>query len=95
MAWQFLVIDIFQTLSGQMASEAGLQEIEYNVPMEKWIERAIAHNITWFLVGRLIIDCSFRLSSIVFVSLGLDEPSNWPPVFGRMKDVYSLRNFWG
>ncbi|KAJ5763071.1 hypothetical protein N7533_001752 [Penicillium manginii] len=95
MAWQFMVIDIFQTLSGQMASEAGLQEIEYNVPMEKWIERAIAHNITWFLVGRLIIDCSFRLSSIVFVSLGLDEPSNWLPVFGRMKDAYSLRNFWG
>lgn len=95
MSWQFLVIDIVQTLRRQMELESGFKEIEYEVSLEKWIERAFTNNITWFLVGRAVIDCSFRVSSIVFVSLGLDEPSNWLPQFGRMKDAYTLRNFWG
>ncbi|KAJ5085512.1 hypothetical protein N7532_010283 [Penicillium argentinense] len=98
LAWQFLVVDLFQELGRQRALESGYQPgfkpIPYDVPLEKWIERGATHILAWFIIGRLLIDCPFRLASILFVGLGLDTPANWPPAFGRLKDVYTLRHFW-
>jgi hypothetical protein len=34
------------------------------------------------------------LVSAIAVILG-DEPRRWPPLYGSIKDVYSLRQFWG
>ncbi|KAK0616426.1 hypothetical protein B0T14DRAFT_497674 [Immersiella caudata] len=30
----------------------------------------------------------------VFVSLGLDEPHEWVPLFGRVSDAYTVRRYW-
>lgn len=95
LTWQFLVIDIIQVASIQAAPlEPGFKDIEFNLSLEKWIERLITNLIGWFFVARILIDSSFKLASVIFVGLGLDEPKNWPPVFGRMKDSYTLRNYW-
>ncbi|KAJ5653956.1 hypothetical protein N7490_000959 [Penicillium lividum] len=97
LAWQYLTLDIIQTLSAKQASESKelLMEIEWNVSWGQWAERAGTHVAIWFVVNRLIGDSVYRLLSIVSVGLGIDSPSDWPPAWGRMKEAYTLRNFWG
>ena len=34
------------------------------------------------------------LVSVIAVALG-DEPRRWPPLYGDIRDAYSLRRFWG
>ncbi|KAK3167037.1 hypothetical protein OEA41_010162 [Lepraria neglecta] len=33
--------------------------------------------------------------AIVFVSLGLDEPRDWPPIYGSISETYIIKRFWG
>lgn len=33
--------------------------------------------------------------SIVFVGGGVDQPEEWPPVFGSLSEAYTLKRFWG
>lgn len=97
--WQYLVCDIFQHLARQRALEqdpqAGFSHIEWVLPVEAWIERVITNLVTGIVLSRILIDAHYRIMSIVFVGLGLDSPSNWPPAFGRMADSYTIRDFYG
>lgn len=34
------------------------------------------------------------LVSVIAVALG-DDPAQWPPLYGDLRDAYSIRNFWG
>ncbi|KAJ5210464.1 hypothetical protein N7491_010270 [Penicillium cf. griseofulvum] len=98
--WQCLVLDIVQTVSLQQVRERRLQdpaslEVEWIVPAGQWAERIATHLSIWFVVNRLISDLAYRVLSIFFVGIGLDSPADWPPAFGSMADVFTLRNFWG
>ncbi|KAJ5114908.1 hypothetical protein NUU61_000667 [Penicillium alfredii] len=100
LAWQYLALDIVQTVSLQQTSGLDSQKpmvsgIQWNVPAEQWIERVITHLSLWFFVTRVIGDSAYCTLSIIFVGLGVDSPSDWPPAWGRMADAYTLRNFWG
>lgn len=97
LAWQYLALDIVQTLSAQRASQDKelSPEAQWNVSSSQWFERAGTHLAIWFVVNRLIGDSVYRLLSIICVSLGIDSPSDWPSAFGRMTEAYTLRNFWG
>lgn len=33
--------------------------------------------------------------AFVFVGIGLDKPQDWPPLYGRLDQMYTLRRFWG
>lgn len=35
-----------------------------------------------------------KILAIIFVGSGLDEPEDWPPLFGDIRDATSIRNFW-
>jgi hypothetical protein len=102
--WQYLALDVLQTVARQQAFEgggggssgsSGFTHIDWFVSPEKWIERGLTNLITWFVTSRILIDANYRFVSILFVGAGLDSPQNWPPAFGRMKDVYTIRKFWG
>ncbi|KAJ5111435.1 hypothetical protein N7532_001970 [Penicillium argentinense] len=97
LAWQYLALDITQAASIQSSlSQQSLNvKPEWNIPLSKWAERGTTHLAIWFVVNRLIGDSAYRLLSILFVGLGIDDPSNWPPAFGSVVDCYTLRNFWG
>lgn len=99
-AWQCLVLDVVQTASLQQAAERGLQEpvsleVQWIVPVGQWAERIATHLSIWFVASRLITDLAYRVLSIFFVGIGIDSPAAWPPAFGSMADVFTLRNFWG
>jgi hypothetical protein len=99
--WQYLALDVLQTVARQQAFEgggggtSGFTRIDWFVSPEKWIERGLANLVTWFVTSRILIDANYRFVSILFVGLGSDTPEKWPPAFGRMKDVYTIRKFWG
>jgi hypothetical protein len=99
LAWQYAVLDLVQFAGRLQATEPPAEVVftypEWNVSLDKWAERIITHCITWILVSRLIIDSRYRVISIIAVGLGLDSPRNWPPAFGTMADVYTIRKFWG
>ena len=42
--------------------------------------------IIWFFMGLL---------GFVAVGSGLSEPKYWPPVFGSLREAYTVRRFWG
>lgn len=98
LAWQYALCDIIQFAGHQQAARPTavvFPEPEWNVPLDEWIKRCITHSISWFLITRIFIDSRYRLVSIVTVGLGMNSPSDWPPLFGRIADAYTLRQFWG
>lgn len=36
-----------------------------------------------------------QLHAFVTVSIGLDDPEDWSPLFGSIKEAFTLRRFWG
>jgi hypothetical protein len=38
---------------------------------------------------------NYLCASIITVAIGMYEPKDWPPVFGQLKDAYTVRQFWG
>ncbi|KAJ5619896.1 hypothetical protein N7510_003880 [Penicillium lagena] len=98
LAWQYALCDIIQFAVHQQAagpSAVVFTEPKWNVSLNEWIKRCLTHSISWFLITRIFIDSRYRLVSIVTVGLGMSSPPDWPPVFGRMADAYTLRQFWG
>ncbi|KAJ5586704.1 uncharacterized protein N7459_002469 [Penicillium hispanicum] len=97
LAWQYAIYDIIEFFGHrQEPVPAGVfTDPKWNVSGGEWVERILTHFVTWFLVVRICIDSRVRLFSILHVGLGLSSPLDWPPMFGRMADAYTLRNFWG
>ena len=36
-----------------------------------------------------------QLHALISVSIGIDDPEDWPPLFGDIRDTFNLRHFWG
>ena len=52
--------------------------------------------IHYFSCNWVIVTSLHYCFAIVSVSIFcLDEPHDWPPLFGSIKDAYTLRGFWG
>lgn len=50
----------------------------------------------WILDSVAQLEASHALLSILFVAiLRVDEPEEWPPLFGSPFEAYTLRRFWG
>ncbi|KAJ5644595.1 hypothetical protein N7507_010606 [Penicillium longicatenatum] len=98
--FQYLALDVFATLALQQAQEQMKHQllpptVQWDLSVEQWIERIISNLVAGFVVSRMLIDLHHRVFSILLVGLGLDSPSNCPPLFGRAADAGSLRGFWG
>ena len=42
-----------------------------------------------------VIQAGTSLYAFTSVILHINEPKNWPPAFGSLKEAYSVRQFWG
>ncbi|KAJ5915208.1 hypothetical protein N7454_011103 [Penicillium verhagenii] len=97
--WQYAVLDMVEFAAHAQPMKPTphqtFTDLEWNVSFEVWIERAISNLVSWFLIARILIDYRYRLASILLVGLGFGTPEDWPPLFTRMSDAYTLRRFWG
>ncbi|KAH9904422.1 membrane bound O-acyl transferase family-domain-containing protein [Xylariomycetidae sp. FL2044] len=50
--------------------------------------------IYWIWESLLHLEVFNALLTTLFVHSGRDEPSDWPPLFGRLSSACGLRNFW-
>lgn len=98
-AWQYLALDMFSSLALKQALEQEKtgslpQVVQWDLSTEQWIERIISNLVAGFVVSRVLIDFHHRVFSIIAVGTGLESISDWPPLFGRTTDAFSLRGFW-
>ena len=53
-------------------------------------------SVSWIWANVLILESYHALLAIVFVViLRLDDPEDWPPLFGSPADAWTVRRFWG
>jgi hypothetical protein len=41
------------------------------------------------------ISMAYSFAAAVLVLLGIYEPRDFPPIFGRIRDLWSVRQYWG
>lgn len=100
--WQYLVLDIStsQAVKTGLSKNEQQQQQQQNTSVEgSWVELGIEQIIVaiaaWFIVGRIVIGFTYRLVAVVSVGLRFEAPEEYPPLFSKMADAYTLRNFWG
>lgn len=60
------------------------------------IEMRSVWAVLWASGAALLIDAAHAILSILCVAvLRIDEPADWPPMFGSILEAYSIRRFWG
>ena len=95
----YLVLDLAQStaqpdLNAVLYSPDKIPLLTSSISIEKLITRifstfgfaAIMYSLIWSYMALL---------GVIAVGSGLSEPRYWPPVFGPVKEAYSLRRFWG
>ncbi|KAK0617487.1 membrane bound O-acyl transferase family-domain-containing protein [Immersiella caudata] len=65
------------------------------VTHEDLVSRLISTLMSWYLFGMMMLDTWYRVFAIVFVSLGISEVKQWPPMYGSYSACYSLRGYFG
>ncbi|KAJ3496840.1 hypothetical protein NLJ89_g10429 [Agrocybe chaxingu] len=51
--------------------------------------------VLYFVMVSLGLSIQYTYLSIVWVTLGLSKPQDWPRLFGSPADMYTIRRFWG
>lgn len=97
--WQYAVLDMVQFVAHHKpvrpVIDGVFTKIEWKVPLDNWVERFTENLLSWFLIARICLDLRYRMTSIIMVGLGINSAQDWPPLFGRMSDAYTLRKYWG
>jgi hypothetical protein len=100
--WQYVLLDLADTsMASQPTSTPGPygDADEYLNPLqasrEQNLTRLGTSVVGSFIAGRIIMDFVYRGMALIAVGLGVSEPADWPPFFGRMQDSYTIRTFWG
>lgn len=67
----------------------------HSITARETILRAV-FAIFWAFSSYLLLDAAHAaLSLFCVVVLRADDPQQWPPIFGHLRDASSLRSFWG
>jgi hypothetical protein len=77
------------TASATAASVVG------DIQLRETLLRAVLA-VDWVIAAYLVLEGSHHVSALLFVCvLRLDEPEEWPPLFGSMWQITSVQRFWG
>lgn len=98
LAWLYLFLNCTTYLASEDSSRPSkpVYGLGYlGVSKKEWQNRIMTSLLFWFAFLRAAVDIDYRTASILCVGIGLDSPEDWPPLFGRAKKAYTLRNFWG
>jgi hypothetical protein len=60
---------------------------------ETMIRSMLAFHFVWSAWA--ILTGIHNVLAFIFVAVTLDEPEDWPPLYGRISQCYTLRSFWG
>ena len=63
----------------------------WSVPVAQQILLGLSNFLRIFLE----MTSMHSLAAATTVAIGISRPCDWPPMFGRLSDAYSLKRFWG
>ncbi|EGP90784.1 uncharacterized protein MYCGRDRAFT_24965, partial [Zymoseptoria tritici IPO323] len=66
----------------------------HKVTAQDLVARALATFMSWFLLGRLMLEMWHRIFSVIFVGSGISEVRQWPPLWGSYSDCFTLRRYF-
>lgn len=64
------------------------------VTAEDLVSRLLGTLMAWFIIGRMMLDIWYRTFSVIFVGLGISDVKQWPPMYGRYSDCFTLRRYF-
>ncbi|KAF4986888.1 hypothetical protein FDECE_15710 [Fusarium decemcellulare] len=100
-SWQYLFLDVVYISSLDTTPEdteelfgPGMEFVYFNATIEQWAGRVAVGLFAWLVPARINLDIGYRIISVVSVFLGATSPEDWPPLFGNVWDIYTIRGFW-
>ncbi|KAG5978016.1 hypothetical protein E4U55_006416 [Claviceps digitariae] len=105
--WQYLFLDVAYQFSSSLAGRPSRgsdtrpdpfpMDFEFRylgVSAKQWVVRVMVTIFAGLGPARIQIDLMYRLCGLSAVLIGRAEPQDWPPLFGSVREAYSLRRFW-
>ena len=75
------------------SQQSYLRRIRTITARETTIRSWLVFNFIWS--SWAIFTATHNLLAFAFVALGIDDPEDWPSLFGSIFEAYSVRRFWG
>ena len=83
----------FQLTDFEPLKQTYLRRLNTISSRESALRAILVLNFVW--TSWAVITAGHHGLSIFFVALGLDQPEEWPPLYGSPWEMYSVRRFWG
>jgi hypothetical protein len=99
-AWLYLVIDLIvfsnhnESYEEKYEKFGNGQEYEFSMTKEKLAFRFVMASFSWFVGGRILLSGIVGAYQLALVVLLGGDPVDYPPMFGSMWEVWSVRQFW-
>ncbi|KAI9926617.1 hypothetical protein MW887_004386 [Aspergillus wentii] len=101
-AWQCLLLDLIAVAMHQLTQTDrdyyfgnGMEFRLLTLSGKQLLARIFGVFVPCLLLLRVALDSSTRLCAVPLVLSGATAIDEWPPVFGSLRDAYTLRHFWG
>ncbi|KAA1478062.1 hypothetical protein DENSPDRAFT_875553 [Dentipellis sp. KUC8613] len=92
--WFWLVLDVAQTYQHTHPLFHFSGDATRSVGSEGNIMRSI-NVIAYMATPYSILNLQYNVCSVVAVLVGYSDPADWPDLFGKWADAYTIRKFWG
>ncbi|KAF4922842.1 Signal peptidase complex catalytic subunit SEC11 [Colletotrichum viniferum] len=86
---------IIRPMISQIIFDCSRDDCIYSPVSHRQIFLRIFTVFSWIWSNFLILESYHALLSTTFVLLGIDNPADWPPLFGSMNDAWTVQRFWG
>ncbi|KAF8065364.1 membrane bound O-acyl transferase family-domain-containing protein [Lyophyllum atratum] len=92
----FLIMDAAQTFvhTNPLFSGSPAELENATITSQGFLYRCL-NSIAWMATPYAGVRLQYYLFSIISVALGLSTPADWPDPYGKWRDAYTVRNFWG
>ncbi|KAF4830536.1 Signal peptidase complex catalytic subunit SEC11 [Colletotrichum tropicale] len=86
---------IIRPMISQIIFDCSRDDCTYDLVTKHQILVRMLTVFSWTWSNFLILESYHALLSTTFVLLGIDNPADWPPLFGSITDAWTVKRFWG
>ncbi|KAF4831759.1 Signal peptidase complex catalytic subunit SEC11 [Colletotrichum siamense] len=86
---------IVRPIISQIVFDCSRDDCTYSPVSQRQIFLRIFTVFSWIWSNFLILESYHAILSTTFVLLSIDNPKDWPPLFGSITDAWTVQRFWG
>lgn len=87
MAWHVFLADVFGVYADCNPAARSLRS--------QGLVLALCNTVALCGKSYCVMNIFYDALGMFTVGTGFSEPTSWPPPFGRWRDSYTIRRFWG